>query len=230
MEPTAEQLHASLTELTERVNHPLPEMRPFVTELKDPVPSETRPKKVGVLRRAKFDILGDFYNWLMTLPEDAVLNVVCWMQEPGERHDQPAPVKAKKPKKVEGEYGQFWKDMFLEMVIGSADFKMTFPELEEGLDNWSKIVAGHFGLVNESLNTVSPQRLIEFIGRTWANTEKQGIIDRLTKKINEVAGLSNSQFPPSQYFSPAMLGARKIEKKQPEPESDEAFIKEHNMF
>lgn len=221
---SVEQLHALLEEVQERLKNPLPEMQPFQVELKDPRPSE-RSTKIGWIRKLSAEIDSEVYDQLKRLPDNYVLKGFLWLEEMPAEQQQ-----TKTTKKTEGEYGQFWKDMFLEMVIGSADFKMTFPGLENGLENWSKTVAGHFGLVNESLNTVGPKQLIAFIEKTWANTEKQGIVERLTRKINEVAGLSNSQFPPGQYFSPAMLGARKVEKKQPEPESDEAFIKEHKMF
>jgi len=60
----AEQLHQTLTEMQARLEHPLEHMRPVEFQLKDPLPSETRVKKVGVITRAKFDILKEFYDWL----------------------------------------------------------------------------------------------------------------------------------------------------------------------
>lgn len=204
MNLSAEQLHAALKELQERLNAPLESMRPVLIELKDPAPRQTRSKNAGLVTRAAFDITSDTYAWLLeTIPEQATLKCLVWLEDAPENAPQPAKTK-KKQAKVEGDWGQFWKDMFLEMVIGSADFKMTFPGLQKGLDRWSKVVGAQFNPPeNTSLNTVSPQMLIAHITEVWKDTEKQGIVERLTVKINEVAGMSTKRPPADQYFSPA---------------------------
>lgn len=206
----AETLHQLLTEMRERLEHPLGHMRPVEVALKDPIPSESRPKKVGILRKARFDIDADFYDWLMTLPENCVLKGILWMEEEGE------PVQKKTKKPAKGPHGKFWQEMFLEGVIGRADFQQ-WTGVSPGLEKWEEAVRALFG--KDSLTDVSPEMLLAKLQEMAGPDRLKGLL----KKIEEIAG-TNNDFPEGQYFSPFDLGARK-----PEQSSDQQFLAENNL-
>jgi hypothetical protein len=209
----AETLHQLLTEVQERLEHPLEHLRPVEVALKDPVPSESRPRKVGVIRKARFDIDSDFYGWLMTLPENCVLKGIVWMEE-GSVAVEPA---KKKTKPTKGPYGKFWEEMFLEGVIGRADFQQ-WTGVQPGLDKWQETVRALFG--KESLTEVSHEMMIEWLLKE-AGPDR---LDNLRKKIQSVADSLKPDFPEGQYFSPFDLGA----KAKPKSE-DQQFIEENQL-
>jgi len=212
----AEQLHQALTEMQARLEHPLEHMRPVEFQLKDPLPSETRVKKVGVITRAKFDILKEFYDWLMCAPENCVMRCIGWIEEEGE--GQPiVTTKPKKAKPEKGTHGKFWQEMFLEGIIGRADF-MQWTGVQPGLEDWEKIVRAIFE--KESLTFVSPKMLLDWL-RKEAGPDR---LKELLKAIESIANSREPEFPPDQYFSPFDLGARK----PPQP-SDQQFLEENQL-
>ena len=208
----AETLHQLLTEVQERLEHPLEYMRPVEVALKDPIPSESRPKKVGVIRKARFDIDSDFYGWLMTLPENCILKGIVWMEEEGEPAE---PAKPKKTKPAKGSHGKFWEEMFLEGVIGRADFQQ-WTGVQPGLDKWQEIVRALFE--KDSLTEVSPEMMVEWLLKE-AGPDR---LDNLRKKIQSVADSLKPDFPEGQYFSPFDLGAKAKPKSD-----DQQFAEEH---
>lgn len=209
----AETLHAQLTEMQARLDHPLEYMRPRLFELKDPVPSESRPKNLGIVTKSRFDIQKELYNWLMTLPENCVIQCIGWVQEPGEGEPVPAKKTKAKPKPAKGEFGNFWQELFLEMVIGRADFRQWLRITD--MDKWTEEVKQTLQV--ESLTTVSPTMLIDWL------LQEAGP-DRLTSlraKIAEIGQL-NENFPPGQFFSPWDMGAT-----PPVESEDQKYLKEH---
>lgn len=213
----AEQLQEWLKEMMARLEHPLEHMRPVEFQLKDPLPSETRVKKVGVITRAKFDILKEFYDWLMVAPENCVMRCIGWIEEEGE--GQPIvttkPKKASKPEK--GTHGKFWQEMFLEGIIGRADFQQ-WTGVQPGLDGWEKIVRKIFE--QDSLTFVSPEMLLEWLREQAGPDRLKGLL----KAIEGIAKLGEPEFPADQYFSPFDLGARK-----PAQPSDNQFLQENQL-
>lgn len=216
----AEQLHTLLTEMQARLEHPLGHMRPVEFQLKDPLPSETRVKKVGVITRAKFDILKEFYDWLMCAPENCVMRCIGWIEEEGEGFERlPAlPKKERKTSKPEkGTHGKFWQEMFLEGIIGRADFQQ-WTGVQPGLDGWEKIVRAIFE--QDSLTFVSPEMLLEYLRKEAGPDRLKGLL----KAIEGIANLGEPEFPTNQYFSPFDLGA-----KMPEQPSDNQFLQENQL-
>ena len=217
MNLTTEQLKDLLAEMMARFDHPLEYMRPVEFQLKDPLPSETRVKKVGVITRAKFDILKEFYDWLMCAPENCVMRCIGWIEEEGE--GQPAvttkPKKASKPEK--GTHGKFWQEMFLEGIIGRADFQQ-WTGVQPGLDGWEKTLRALFE--KESLTFVSPEMLLDFLRKEAGPDRLKGLL----KAIEGVANLGEPEFPADQYFSPFDLGARK-----PQQSNDQQFLEENQL-
>ncbi len=213
----AEQLQEWFKEMMARFDHPLEHMRPVEFQLKDPLPSETRPKKIGIITKAKFDILKEFYDWLMVAPENCVMRCIGWIEEEGE--GQPVVTtktkKAGKPEK--GKHGKFWQEMFLEGIIGRADFQQ-WTGVQPGLDGWEKTVRAIFE--QDSLTFVSPEMLLEYL-RKEAGPDR---LKNLLKTIEKIANLGEPNFPPDQYFSPFDLGARK-----PAQPSDQDFL-ESNLL
>jgi hypothetical protein len=213
----AETLHTRLTEMQARLEHPLEHMRPVEFELKDPLPSETRVKKVGVITRAKFDILKEFYDWLMVAPENCVMRCIGWIEEDGE--GQPVvttkPKKASKPEK--GAHGKFWQEMFLEGIIGRADFQQ-WTGVQPGLEGWEKTVRALFE--KDSLTFVSPEMLLKWLREQAGSDRLKGLL----KAIEDIAKTGEPDFPPDQYFSPFDLGARK-----PAQPSDNQFLEENQL-
>lgn len=208
----AEQLQELLKEMMARFDHPLGHMRPVEFMLKDPLPSETRPKKIGIITKAKFDILKEFYDWLMVAPENCVMRCIGWIEEEGE--GQPV-VTTKKPEK--GTHGKFWQEMFLEGIIGRADFQQ-WTGVQPGLEGWEKILRALFE--KESLTFVSPEMLLEYLRKEAGPDRLKGLL----KAIEGIAKLGEPEFPPDQYFSPFDLGA-----KMPEQPSDNQFLQENQL-
>lgn len=214
---TAEQLKELLAEMMARFDHPLPHMQPVEFQLKDPVPSETRPKRLGIITKAKFDILQDFYQWLIVAPETCTIRCIGWIEEEGE--GQPVvTTKTKKTSKAEkGTHGKFWQEMFLEGIIGRADFQQ-WTGVQPGLDGWEKTVRAIFE--QDSLTFVSPEMLLEWL-RNQAGPDR---LKSLVKAIEGIANLGEPEFPADQYFSPFDLGARK-----PAQPSDQQFLEENQL-
>lgn len=99
-----EQITELLKELLERVEHPLEMMRPMEVSLKDPTPSESRRRIIGIVRRSGFDIDTDVYNWLQNvIPEKAVLKGILWLEEEAEPTDQVGSISSKIKTKAEKE-------------------------------------------------------------------------------------------------------------------------------
>ena len=224
---SAEQLHVLLHQLLERLKQPLPEMQPIHTQLKDPVPRETRPKKIGILRKSTFDIDSEFYEWLKWMPENVVINCIMWVEELPAAENPPTedtPAQMIVPKKQrsvtsipkDGPHGKFWQEMFLEGIIGRQDFRQLMG-IPENLSEWSERVREIFG--SHSLTHISPADLIEWIEGKSATSGNQDLL----KKIKRLAG-SYEEFPAGQYFSPFAVGARRQE-----PTSDEQFLAEHQL-
>ncbi len=240
MNLSAEQLHAALSEMSGRLNHPLEWMRPILTELKDPAPTETRPRKIGVLRRARFDVLAEFYQTLMQMPEDVVLNCIIWAQETGEAPTPEIAKKEKKPKK--GPHGKFWEELFLEGIIGTHEFKTIFG-LPDGLNNWNEVVRARFE--KDSLTHISPDEVLMYIRKNH-RVEDGFEIDpsSLMARISAIGQQMSPRptMPKGFHFSPAdILGVEPkkltfVSATSPESpeeevtESDETFIKGHNLF
>lgn len=213
----AEQLQELLKEMMARLDHPLEYMRPVEFELKDPLPSETRPKKLGVITRAKFDILKEFYDWLMCAPENCVMRCIGWIEEEGEGQPTVTVTKQKKVKPEKGTHGKFWQEMFLEGIIGRADFQQ-WTGVQPGLDGWEKIVRKIFE--QDSLTFVSPEMLLTWLREQAGPDRLKGLL----KAIEGIAKLGEPEFPPDQYFSPFDLGA-----KMPEQPSDNQFLQENQL-
>ncbi len=223
----AEQLQFLLQEMMARVDHSLVSMQPIEAEFKDPTPSERLLNKIGWLRKVSAEITPELYEWMKTQPDKYVLKGIVWVEEIGETpNPQPTQAKSKKVKKEKGEWGSFWQDMFLEGVIGRTDFKHLF-DIPDGLTDWNKIVRGYFGLTDGSLTEVSPEKLIEWLEMAEHPSEVNPTTSGLIAKIKEVAGMGQPALPAGKAFSPAALRGNAPSKQE---QTDEQFIKEHNMF
>lgn len=217
MELTAEQLKELLAEMMARFDHPLQHMQPIEFQLRDPVPSETRPKRIGIITKAKFDILKDFYDWLIVAPEACTIRCIGWIEEEGEPVEAPAKkkTKAQLKKESDGPHGAFWQDMFLEQIIGRSDFQQ-WTGIMPGLDGWKEKLHAIFSV--DSLTHISPEMLTDWL----ANAAGPDRLKDLIAKIKSIAGMQAPSFPAGQYFSPFDLGASV--KSQSD---DEQFAKEN---
>jgi len=214
----AEQLHTLLTEMQARLEHPLGHMRPVEGTFKDPLGREGETLKYGVVRKMTCDITEETYLYLKMLPKPCVLRGVFWLEEEGE--GQPTvtvtkPKKASKPEK--GTHGKFWQEMFLEGIIGRADFQQ-WTGVQPGLDGWEKTVRAIFE--QDSLAFVSSEMLLKWLREQAGPDRLKGLL----KAIEGVANLGEPEFPADQYFSPFDLGARK-----PEQPSDKDFLTDNQL-
>lgn len=232
MNLSAEQLKALLEEVGTRIDHPLPEMRPVAIEMKDPLGRETNSKAVGWTRKVTADIVVEFYEWLKTLPDNAILKGFVWLEEADAT--QPMGTAKKEPKKPKkGPHGKFWQEMFLENVISRPEFKTLFG-IPDNLKSWKEPLRWHFS--SDSLTHVSPAMLITKLkeaGLTELADQIQKIADSLAPRPTLPKGMS---------FGPAAIRGIEAAKlkyaSDPQAEvtitddeqSDEDFIRENGLY
>jgi len=237
MNLSIEQLAALLKEVMTRLDHPLPEMRPVELELKDPLARETNTKAVGWTRKVTGDITIEFYEWLKTLPDNAILKGFIWLEEAEPTQTPEITKKEKKPKK--GPHGKFWEELFLEGIIGTHEFKTIFG-LPDGLGNWNEIVRARFE--KDSLTHISPDEVLMYIRKN--HKVEDGFDLDPSDLLNRISAIGQQMsprptMPKGFHFSPAdILGVEQkkltfVSAESPEDEviePDETFIKEHNLF
>lgn len=164
-------IKSMLDEMTKRMDDPLPDLRPFIVALSDPLPRETRSKQAGITRKVTFDIDRDLYEHLQGLPDGCVVKGIVWLAPVEEGTAEiapaaenaatakPAPKKATKKKtEKEGsdEFGQFWYQFRLN-VLHMEDV-MTVLEIDD-LDLWNEYLRIRYG--QQSLRAVDPQLVID---------------------------------------------------------------------
>lgn len=218
-----EQIKTLLEELLARVEHPLEMMRPMEVELKDPTPSESRRKVIGIVRRSGFDVDTDVYNWLQNvIPEKAVLKGILWLEEESETTDaaQPTHVSKKRSQKPpKGPHGKFWEELFLECFIGQERVKELWDIPSPLPTNWNDYVKVIFN-EPDSLTNISPGAVMSWLVKR-GETELADQVGAISSKIKVKA--EKEVFPAGQYFSPFQLGAKRKETET----SDEQFAKEN---
>lgn len=242
MNLSAEQITALLQEMMARLDHPLPEMRPVEIELKDALARETNTKAVGWTRKVTGDITVEFYEWLKTLPDNAILKGFIWLEEVEPIQTPEIAKKEKKPKK--GPHGKFWEELFLEGIIGTHEFKTIFG-LPDGLDNWNEIVRARFE--KDSLTHIAPDEVLMYIRKNHKvedgfDIDPSGLLSRISAIGQQMS--PRPTMPKGFHFSPSdILGVepKKLtfvsatsqespEKEVTNSESDETFIKENGLF
>ena len=241
MNLSAEQITALLQEMMARLDHPLSEMRPVELELKDPLGRETNTKAVGWTRKVTGDITVELYEWLKTLPDNAILKGFIWLEEAEPIQAPEIAKKEKKAVKEKGPHGKFWQEMVHAGINTLPEFQAIFDI--QNPDKWNEEVRAKFG--KTSLTFVSPEEVIQYV-RKNSKVEDGFEIDpsSLMDKINAVTKKVSPSptLPPGQHFSPAdILGVEPkkltfVSATSPESpeeevtESDETFIKGHNLF
>lgn len=223
-----EQIKTLLEELLARVEHPLEMMRPMEVSLKDPTPSESRRKVIGIVRRSGFDVDTDVYNWLQNvIPEKAVLKGILWLEEEAEPTDaaQPASTGKKRSQKPpKGQHGTFWQELFLECFVGQERVKALWG-LQTPLEtNWEDRVKVVFN-EPDSLTNISPGAVMSWFVKA-GETDLADQVGSISSKIKTKA--EKEVFPAGQYFSPFDLGAKR---KEPVTEEDTTkdFLRENQL-
>lgn len=240
MNLSAEQITALLQEMMARLDHPLLEMRPVEIELKDPLARETNTKAVGWTRKVTGDITIEFYEWLKTLPDNAILKGFIWLEEAVPAQQPEIAKKEKRPAKEKGPHGKFWQEMVHAGINTLPEFQAIFDI--QNPDKWNEEVRAKFG--KSSLTFVSPEEAIQYV-RKNSKVEDGFEIDpsSLMDKINNIAKKANPSptMPKGLHLSPAdVLGIepKKLtfvstatqESPEEVTESDETFIKENGLF
>lgn len=223
MSLTPEQITELLKELLQRVEHPLEMMRPVAVELKDPTPSESRRKNIGIVRRSGFDLDIDLYDWLQNvIPEKAVLKGFLWLEEESELTDptETTPTSRKRSQKSpKGPHGTFWQELYLECFIGQQKVKELWNLPTPLPKDWESYVKAVFN-EPDSLTNISPGAVMSWLVKQ-GETELADQVGAISSKIKVKA--EKEVFPDGQYFSPFQLGAKR---KEPVTD-DEQFAKEN---
>ncbi len=242
MNLSAEQITALLQEMMARLDHPLPEMRPVEIELKDPLARETNTKAVGWTRKVTGDITIEFYEWLKTLPDNAILKGFIWLEEAVPAQQPEIAKKEKRSAKEKGPHGKFWQEMVHAGINTLPEFQAIFDI--QNPDKWNEEVRAKFG--KSSLTFVSPEEAIQYV-RKNSKVEDGFEIDpsSLMDKINNIAKKANPSptMPKGRHFSPAdILGVepKKLTFVSATPESPlvsignsgihDSFIEDNQLF
>lgn len=164
-------LKSMMDELEKRIDDPLPDQRPFIVALSEPLPRETRSKQAGITRKVTFDVDHELYQILQSLPEKVVLKGVLWIGPVEEGTAEAAPttengasagpapkksVRRKEPKQGSDQVGKFWQQFYLR-VLQMEDVMETL-EIDD-LQTWNEYLRIRYGQV--SLRAVDPQLVID---------------------------------------------------------------------
>ncbi len=210
---TIDEFKYIVEELGRRIDDSLPDMRPFRVEFSDPMPSETRRKRSGIIRSVFFKTAEDLYKILQNMPDGAILEGVLWLQsaqittfidpemdldeddenpqpKPQTKEKKTSPGKALKPKKEKpakvgsDEWGYFWQD-FRKHILFNEDVMLVLKINSPETFN----VDLHARYNQPSLRLIDPELVIADLrngGLKYSAGECEKILQRLSSERKQM--------------------------------------------
>ena len=160
---TLEEIQGILTEMQDRVDHPLDAMRPFPVELSYPIARESSSKKFGITSKITFDADHDLYTLFQHgLPQGVVMRGVLWVES------ETAELHAKKPSK--GDHGHFWNSLCKNGFMAHPDMGEIYHALRKANHRGPEYDASQ--LLRDSFAVTSRAQISPAALREWLRVRR----------------------------------------------------------